>query len=52
MWEFNIVYMLGKKNVVADALLRQPKVEGWELPDKLEEDIEDFINSKLNAVKL
>jgi hypothetical protein len=31
--------------VVADALSRRPEEDDWELPDELEEDIEEFIDA-------
>jgi hypothetical protein len=52
MWDFDIVHIAGKKNVVADALLRRLEPEGWELPKELEEDVEDFIDAYLNAIQL
>ena len=52
MWEFDIVHIPGKKNVVADALLRRPEPEGWEPPEEPEEDVEDFINAHLNAAQI
>jgi hypothetical protein len=45
LWDFDIVYVAGKKNVVADALLRRPEGDDWELLDKPEEDVEEFIDA-------
>jgi hypothetical protein len=45
LWDFDIVYVAGKKNVVADALSRRPEEDDWELPDEPEEDIEEFIDA-------
>jgi hypothetical protein len=52
MWDFNIVHVAGKKNVVADALSRRPESKGWEPPEEPEEDVEDFIDAHLNAIQL
>jgi hypothetical protein len=52
MWDFDIVHVAGKKNVVADALSRRPEPEGWEPPEEPEEDVEDFIDAHLNAIQL
>jgi hypothetical protein len=52
MWEFDIIYILGKKNVVADALLRRLEVDGWELPMEPEDDVEDFIDAYLSTTWL
>ena len=51
-WDFDIVYVAGKKNVVANALLRRPKPEGWEPLSESEEDVNDLINSAINSVAL
>lgn len=45
LWDFEIRHVPGKKNVVADALSRYPKPEGWEQPDSPESDIEEFIDN-------
>jgi hypothetical protein len=45
LWDFDIVYVAGKKNVVADALLRRPEGDDWELLDEPEEDVEEFIDA-------
>lgn len=52
MWDFDIVHVAGKKNVVADALLRRLEEDGWELLDEPEDDVEDFIDLYLNAIRL
>ena len=52
MWDFDIVHVAGKKNVVANALSRRPEPEGWEPPEEPEEDVEDFIDAHLNAIQL
>jgi len=52
LWDFDIVHVSGKKNVVADALSRRPEPEGWTPPEEPEEDVEDFIEAHLNATQL
>jgi len=52
MWEFDIKHVEGKKNVVADGLLRRAEAPGWTLPDELEEDVESFIDKHLGNVTL
>jgi hypothetical protein len=44
MWEFEIRHVLGKKNVVADALLQRPEAPRWVPPDYPEDDVEEFID--------
>ena len=51
-WDFDIVHVAGKKNVVADALSRRPEPEGWEPPSESEEDVDDLIDSAINSVAL
>ena len=50
--DFNIVYIAEKKNVIADALLQRPKLEGQKPLLELEEDINNLINSAINLVVL
>ena len=52
MWDFDIVHVAGKKNVVTNTLLRRLEPKGQELPKELEEDVEDFIDAYLNAIQL
>jgi hypothetical protein len=52
LWDFDIVHVAGKKNVVADALSRRPEEDGWEPPEEAEEDVEDFIDAHLNSARL
>jgi hypothetical protein len=52
MWEFEIRYVAGKKNVVADALSRRLEALGWTPPEELEDDVEDFIDQHLGAMML
>jgi hypothetical protein len=44
LWDFEIVHVAGKKNVIADALSRYPQPDGWTQPQEPEEDLEPFIN--------
>ncbi|KAI1665230.1 hypothetical protein L13192_10171 [Pyrenophora tritici-repentis] len=46
--EFKIVYVLGKKNIIPDALSRYPQPEGWTPPKEDEDDLEPFIDRVLN----
>jgi hypothetical protein len=52
LWDFDIVHVAGKKNVVADALSRRPEGDDWEPPDEPEEDVEEFIDAQLSAARL
>ena len=55
MWDFNIKYILGKKNVVADTLSRYPKNDDQSPLDEVEDDLEDFIKNiitNLDIVRL
>ena len=47
-WDFDIVHVPGKKNVIPDALSRYPQLEGWTPPPKDEEDLEPFIDKILD----
>jgi hypothetical protein len=47
-----VVHVSGKKNVVADALLRRPEEPGWEPPEQSEEDVDSFIDAELSALSL
>jgi hypothetical protein len=50
MWDFEIVYVSGKKNAVADGLLRMPQPDGWEAPEEPAED--DFFDMELNFTRI
>ena len=52
MWDFDIVHVAGKKNVVADALSRRLEEDGWEPPLEPEEDVEEFIDAQLSSSRL
>ena len=52
MWDFNIKHILGKKNVVADALLRYSKAKGWTLLEELEEDLDKFIKYIISNIEI
>ena len=49
LFNFIVRYMSGSHHTAADGLSRRPKVEE---KNENEEDINDFINSKLNIVKV
>ena len=49
---FNIIYILEKKNIVANTLLYRLEPKGQTLLEELEEDIKDFIKAYLNATQL
>jgi hypothetical protein len=52
MWEFEVRHIEGKKNVVADALLRRLEQPDWEPPSQPEEDVEEFIDKQLGSMRL
>jgi len=49
LWDFNIKYILGKKNSLTDGLSRQLLDKEW--LNKPEEDIKEFINCELSALE-
>jgi hypothetical protein len=51
MWNFEIKHVSGKKNIVANALLRYLKPKGWEAPKELEDDVEEFIENLIANVE-
>ena len=51
MQDFDIKHILGKKNVVADALLRYPKAKGQTLLEELEEDLDKFIKYIISNIE-
>lgn len=50
--EFEVRYIAGKRNVITNALSQRLEPKEQELPVKLEEDIEEFINRQIRAVTL
>ena len=49
LWDFNVKYILGKKNSLANRLLQW--LPNSKRPDELTEDIKEFINCKLSALE-
>lgn len=47
-WDFDIVHVPGKKNVIPDALSRMPQPEGWVPPAEDEDDLDPFIDKLLD----
>jgi hypothetical protein len=47
-----MVHVAGKKNAVADGLSRKPQPEGWEPPNRPEEDIDAFIDAEIGHTRL
>lgn len=47
-WDFDIVHVPGKRNVIPDALSRYPQPEGWTPPKEDEDDLEPFIDKILD----
>ena len=45
MQDFEIKYVLGKKNVITDALSRYPKLDSQVYLDKPKDDLEEFIEN-------
>ena len=49
LFDFTVKHVPGNRHTAADGLSRRPKVEG---EDEDEEDIDDFIDSQLNCVRI
>ena len=52
MQDLNIKHILGKKNIVADALSRYPKTKGQTLLEELEEDLDKFIKYIIGNIEI
>ncbi|KAF2855966.1 hypothetical protein T440DRAFT_384389, partial [Plenodomus tracheiphilus IPT5] len=50
--DFNIIYVLGKKNIIANALLRRLEEDNWQPLAKTEEEVNSFINIALSSLHL
>jgi len=49
LWDFDVRYMLEKKNNLVNRLLQRLLDKEW--PNKLEEDIKEFIDCELSTLK-